>query len=406
LIVTQRSSVIVSGARTPIGRMLGMLAPLSAAQLGGTAIAAAVARAGVPVDAVEQVVLGQVLQAGAGQAPARQAAVAAGLPMDVPAITINKVCLSGLTAIALADQLIRAGEFDIVVAGGMESMTNVPHLLPGLRRGHKYGSVEVTDALFHDGLTDTFDHLAMGASTEKHNARFGITRADSDAYAARSHQLAAKAVAQGVFDSQLTPVKVSGRYGDTALANTATVTADEGIRPETTVESLAELPAAFAADGTITAGSSSQISDGAAAVVVAERATAQRLGLPVLASIGAYASVAGPDNSLHAQPANAIERALAKAGMSITELDVVEINEAFAAVVIASARQLGLSLESTDGPLNPHGGAIALGHPVGASGARLVLHIATQISSGAAHSGVAALCGGGGQGDALILRAA
>ncbi len=399
--VAQRSSVIVAGARTPFGRMLGALASLSAAQLGGVAIAAAVARAQVPVDAVEQVVLGQVLQAGAGQAPARQAAVAAGLPMSVPAITINKVCLSGLTAIALADQLVRAGEFDIVVAGGMESMTNVPHLLPGLRKGHKYGSVEVADALFHDGLTDTFDHLTMGASTEKHNARLGITRADSDAYAARSHQLAAKALAEGVFDSEITPVEVLGRRGDTV-----TVTVDEGIRPDTTAESLAELPAAFATDGTITAGSSSQISDGAVAVVVAERAAALRLGLPVLAGIEAYASVAGPDNSLHAQPANAIERAMAKAGMSVTELDMVEINEAFAAVAIASARQLGLPLEAPAGPLNPHGGAIALGHPVGASGARLVLHIATQIASGAARSGVAALCGGGGQGDALILRAA
>ncbi len=404
--MTARSSVIVAGARTPIGCMLGALSASTAPQLGAAAIETAVARAGLPVAAIEQVVLGQVLQAGTGQAPARQAAVAAGLPMSVPAITINKVCLSGLTAIALADQLIRAGEFDIVVAGGMESMSNVPHLLPGLRRGHKYGSVDVADALFHDGLTDTFDHLAMGASTEKHNARFGTTRADSDAYAARSHRLAAAATAAGVFDSEITPVTVPGRRGAKSPDDTVIVAADEGIRPETTAESLAELPPAFVVDGTITAGSSSQISDGAAAVIVAERATADRLSLPVLAGIEAYASVAGPDNSLHAQPANAIERALAKAGISVAELDLVEINEAFAAVVIASARQLGLSTESADSPLNRHGGAIALGHPVGASGARLVLHVAAQIATGAGRAGAAALCGGGGQGDALILRGA
>ncbi|MGH3544707.1 MAG: acetyl-CoA C-acyltransferase, partial [Mycobacteriales bacterium] len=256
-----RSSVIVSGARTPIGRMLGQLAPLSAARLGAAAMMAALARAGVSPEAVEQVIVGQVLQAGAGQAPARQAAVAAGLPMSVPAITINKVCLSGLTAIALADQLIRAGEFDIVVAGGMESMTNVPHLLPGLRAGRKYGSVEVFDALFHDGLTDSFDQLAMGASTEKHNPRFGITRADSDAFAARSHRLAAAATADGVFDAELTPVTVTGRRGETRANGTVTVSTDEGIRPDTTTESLAALPAAFALGGSITAGSSSQISD-------------------------------------------------------------------------------------------------------------------------------------------------
>ncbi len=398
-----RSSVIVSGARTPIGRMLGSLADHTAVQLGAAAIAAAVARVGLDPAMVGQVVLGQVLQAGAGQAPARQAAVIAGLPMTVPAITINKVCLSGLTAIAHADQLIRAGEFDVVVAGGMESMTNAPHLLPGVRRGHKFGGLHVSDALLHDGLTDTFDHLAMGASTEKHNARFGIGRAEQDEYAAASHRRAAAAAAAGVFDTEITPVEAVGRGGAGVAGTPATtVTSDEGVRPDTTVESLARLPAAFAADGTITAGSSSQISDGAAAVVVAERAIAQRLGLPVLAAIASYASVAGPDNSLHVQPANAIEAAVSKAGVRVVELDVLEVNEAFAAVVVASARQLGLS--PSDSRLNPHGGAIALGHPVGASGARLVLHVALQIANGSARLGVAALCGGGGQGDALVLR--
>ncbi|PZS07926.1 MAG: acetyl-CoA C-acyltransferase [Acidimicrobiales bacterium] len=379
--------------------MLGTLADHTAVQLGAAAIAAAVARAGIDPAIVGQVVLGQVLQAGAGQAPARQAAVAAGLPMAVPAITINKVCLSGLTAIAHADQLIRAGEFDVVVAGGMESMTNAPHLLPEVRRGHKFGGLHISDALLHDGLTDTFDHLAMGASTEKHNARFGVGRAEQDEYAAASHSRAASAVAAGVFDAEIIPVEAVSRSG---MGAAGTVTVDEGVRPETSVESLARLPAAFATDGTITAGSSSQISDGAAAVIVAERATARRLGLPVLAAIIGYASVAGPDNSLHAQPANAIEAAVSKAGVGLAELDVIEINEAFAAVVVASARQLRLS--PSDPRLNPHGGAIALGHPVGASGARLVLHVALHIANGSARLGVAALCGGGGQGDALILR--
>jgi acetyl-CoA C-acetyltransferase len=395
--MADRESVIVAGARTPIGRMLGSLATFTAPQLGGIAIREAVSRAGIEPSIVEQVVMGQVLQAGAGQAPARQAAVSGGLPMGVPAITVNKVCLSGLTAVALADQLIRAGEFDVVVAAGAESMTNAPHLVPGLRRGHKFGDIILSDALFHDGLTDTFDHVSMGASTERHNGRLGITRSEQDVFAARSHQLAAAAAAAGVFADEIVPV---------STGEGAVFSSDEGVRPSTTVESLARLRPAFAADGTITAGSSSQISDGAAAMVVAERGAAARLGLPVLAAIDAYGSVAGPDNSLHAQPANAIERALSKSKLNLSDLDMIEINEAFAAVVIHSARQLGLTDSDMERKLNPHGGAIALGHPVGASGARLVLHIAERIAAGEVGSGVAALCGGGGQGDALILRAA
>jgi acetyl-CoA C-acetyltransferase len=382
-----------------MGRLLGSLRDLSAADLGGVAIKGALARAGVSPDAVQYVIMGQVLQAGAGQIPSRQAAVKAGIPMSVPSITINKVCLSGLDAIALADQLIRAGEFEIVVAGGMESMTNAPHLLPKSRAGYKYGAIEVLDAMAHDGLTDAFDHIAMGESTEHHNATHAVSRADQDAFAARSHQLAAKAAANGVFDGEITPVVIPQRKGDPIL-----FAVDEGVRPETTVETLAKLRPAFSADGTITAGSSSQISDGACAVVVMSKAKAEELGLEWLAEIGAHGNVAGPDNSLHLQPSNAIRDALRKEGKSVADLDLFEINEAFAAVAVASVRDLGLSPEEVEAKVNVDGGAIALGHPIGCSGARLALHLALELRRRGGGLGVAALCGGGGQGDALILR--
>jgi acetyl-CoA C-acetyltransferase len=388
-------SVIVAGARTPIGRLLGSLKDFSAAQLGGVAIKAALERAGVAPQQVQYTIMGQVLTAGAGQIPARQAAVAAGIPMDVPALTINKVCLSGLDAIALADQLIRAGEFDIVVAGGQESMTQAPHLLPKSRSGYKYGDVTMLDHMAHDGLFCAFDQVAMGASTEKHNARYGVTRAEQDAFAARSHQLAAAAIEKGVFAEEITPVTIPQRKGDPIVFDT-----DEGVRANTTVEELAKLRAAFAADGTITAGTSSQISDGAAAVVVMSKEKASELGLSWLAEIGAHGVVAGPDASLHEQPSNAIKAALAKAGLSTSDLDLVEINEAFAAVGVVSTKQLGISEDI----VNVNGGAIALGHPIGASGARLAVHLAYELRRRGGGLGAAALCGGGGQGDALLLR--
>jgi acetyl-CoA C-acetyltransferase len=387
-------SVIVSGARTPIGRLLGSLAGFGAVDLGAAAIRAALERAGIGGDRVDYVIMGQVLQAGQGQIPSRQAAVKAGVPMHVPSLTINKVCLSGLDAIALADQLISAGEFDVVVAGGMESMTNAPHLLPKSRHGYKYGSIEVLDATAHDGLTDAFDGDSMGASTERHNARLGIGRAEQDAFAARSHQRAAAAIKDGRFDAEIVPVAVPQRKGEPRL-----FTEDEGVRPETTADSLARLRPAFDADGTITAGSSSQISDGACAVVVMSRAKAAELGCEVLAEIGAHGNVAGPDNSLQSQPSNAIRHALRKAGADVADLDLIEINEAFASVAVQSVRDLGVSEDI----VNVDGGAIALGHPIGASGARIALHLVHELRRRGGGLGAAALCGGGGQGDALLL---
>ncbi|MDI5962706.1 acetyl-CoA C-acetyltransferase [Streptomyces sp. SL13] len=387
--------MIVAGARTPMGRLLGSLRSFSGAELGGFAIKAALERAGVGAGQVEYVIMGQVLQAGAGQIPARQAAVNAGIPMNVPALTVNKVCLSGLDAIALADQLIRAGEFDIVVAGGQESMTNAPHLLPKSREGFKYGAIEMLDAMAHDGLTDAFENIAMGESTEKHNARLGIGRAPQDEVAALSHQRAAAAQKNGVFDAEITAVTVPQRKGDPVV-----VTQDEGIRAGTTTESLGKLRPAFSKDGTITAGTSSQISDGAAAVVVMSKERAEALGLEWIAEIGAHGNVAGPDNSLHSQPSNAINHALSKAGLSVDDLDLVEINEAFAAVAVQSMKDLGISSEK----VNVNGGAIALGHPIGMSGARIVLHLALELQRRGGGTGAAALCGGGGQGDALIIR--
>ena len=388
-------SVIVGGARTPMGKLLGGLRDFSGTDLGAVAVRAALERAGITGDQVDYVVLGQVLQAGAGQMPARQAAVKAGIPMSVPSLLVNKVCLSGLDAIALADQLIGAGEFEVVVAGGMESMTNAPHLLPGLRKGHKYGAVEMLDSMAYDGLVDAFDHIPMGESTDRYSERLGITRAEQDEFAARSHQRAAAAQKNGVFDEEIVPVQVPQRRGDPVE-----IREDEGIRADTTVEVLAKLKPAFGADGTITAGSSSPISDGACAVVVMSRAAAERHGATVLAEIGAYGTVAGPDNSLHSQPSNAIRTALGKAGLDVSALDLVEINEAFAAVGIQSMRDLGIGPEI----VNVNGGAIALGHPIGMSGARLALHLALELRRRGGGLGAAALCGGGGQGDALLLK--
>ena len=388
-------SVIVAGARTPMGRLLGSLKDLSGADLGGIAIKGALRRAGVAPEQVQYVIMGQVLTAGAGQIPARQAATKAGIPMDVPALTVNKVCLSGVYAIALADQLIRAGEFDVVVAGGQESMTRAPHLLPGLREGVKYGNATMLDHLAYDGLHDAFTDQAMGLLTEQRNETDRVSREEQDAFAARSHQLAAAAWKNGVFDDEVEPVLIPQRRGEPVEFRH-----DEGIRADTTAQGLAKLKPAFRAGGTITAGSASQISDGAAAVVVMRRSRAQELGLTWLAEIGAHGVVAGPDSTLQSQPARAITRACEKEGITPAELDLVEINEAFAAVGIVSARELGIDLDR----VNVNGGAIALGHPIGMSGARITLHLALELRRRGGGVGAAALCGGGGQGDALIVR--
>lgn len=387
------SSVIVSGARTPMGRLLGNLKHLPATALGGHAIAAALARAGVDPARVQYVIMGQVLQAGCGQIPARQAAVAAGIPMSTPALTVNKVCLSGLDAIALADQLIRAGEFDIVVAGGMESMTNAPHLLTDQRQGRKFGDVLVRDHAAFDGLMDPWAGLSMGESTEASGVRLGISRQQQDEFAALSHRRAAAAQREGRFAEEITVVPAGGREA-------GTVDGDEGVRPGATAESLAALRPAFTPDGTITAATSSPISDGAAAVVVMSRARAEELGLTWIAEIVAHGNVAGPDSSLQSQPANAIKHALHKAGLTAEDLDLVEINEAFAQVVIQSARELKVD----EAIVNVNGGAIALGHPIGMSGARLILTLALELRRRGGGVGAAGLCGGGGQGDALIIK--
>ena len=389
-----RQPVIVGAARTPVGRLLGSLASKSASDLGGVAIAAALDRAGLGAQSVQYVIMGQVLQAGAGQITARQAAVAGGISMSVPAVTVNKVCLSGLDAIALASQLIRLGEYDVIVAGGMESMTRAPHLLPNSRAGYKYGPVEIQDSMALDGLTDAFDHLSMGESTENSGRKLGITREQQDELAAMSHQRAAAAAKNGLFAAEIAGVPVAAR------GEQLTVTQDDGIRPGTTVETLARLKPAFTKDGTITAGTASQISDGAAAVVVMSAQAAERAGLRALAEIGAHGNVAGPDNSLHSQPSNAIRQALAKAGLTPQDLDLIEINEAFAAVAIQSMRDLGIGPDM----VNVNGGAIALGHPIGASGARIALHLVHELGRRGGGTGAAALCGGGGQGSALLLR--
>ena len=389
-------SVIVAGARTPMGRMSGSLKGFSGSDLGGFAIKGALEKAGVKGEDVDYVIMGQVLTAGEGQIPARQAAVKAGIPMSVPALTVNKVCLSGIDAIALADQLIRAGEFDIVVAGGQESMTNAPHLLPKSRDGFKYGDVALKDSMAYDGLHDILTDQAMGSLTESCNqATDQFTREEQDEFAAKSHQNAAKAWEDGKFDDEVVAVEIPQRKGDPVVFKN-----DEGVRGDTTTESLGKLRPAFDKSGTITAGSASQISDGACAVVVMSKAKAEELGLDYLAEIGAHGVVAGPDSTLQAQPANAIELACAKEGISASDLDVVEINEAFAAVGLASAKQLGLDADK----VNPNGGAIAMGHPLGMSGARVVLTLAHELKRRGGGVGAAALCGGGGQGDALIVR--
>jgi acetyl-CoA C-acetyltransferase len=389
-------SVIVSGARTPIGRLLGGLKDQSAAQLGGVAIRAALEKSGVRPEQVDYVIMGQVIQAGSGQITARQAAVLGGIPMTVPAITINKVCLSGINAIAMADQLIRAGEHEVIVAGGMESMTQSPHLLPKSREGFKYGDTALVDSMAYDALYDQFTDQPMGGLTESCNsAGANLTRDEQDAFAARSHQRAAAAWKNGLFDDEVVPVEIPQRRGDPVV-----VGADEGIRSDTTAESLGRLRPAFARDGTITAGSASQISDGGCAVVVMSKAKAEALGLEWLAEIGASGQVAGPDSTLQLQPAAAIEAAARKQGISVGEIDLFELNEAFAAVGIESARALGISEDI----VNVNGGAIALGHPVGMSGARIVLHLALELRRRGGGVGAAALCGGGGQGDALIVQ--
>ena len=389
------TSVIVAGARTPIGRLQGSLAGFSGADLGAIAIDAALGKAGVAPDQVQYVIMGQVLTAGAGQMPARQAAAKAGIPMSTPSLNINKVCLSGVESIILADQFIRSGAFDVIVAGGMESMSQAPHLLPGSRGGFKYGDVTLVDHMALDGLHDAFTDQPMGLLTEAGNDRDVIAREDQDAFAARSHQLAAKAWDNGIFDDEVVPVEIPARRGESTWLHR-----DEGIRPDTTADTLARLRGAFRDDGTVTAGNASTINDGAAAVVVMSRERAEAEGLTWLAEIGEHGMVAGPDSGLQFQPSGAIVKACDAAGIAPAELDLIEINEAFAAVGIASTRELGVDPDR----VNVNGGAIALGHPIGMSGARITLHLALELQRRGGGTGAVALCGGGGQGDALILR--
>ena len=393
------TSVIVAGARTPVGKLMGSLKDFSGSDLGAVAIAGALDKAQVPASAVEYVIMGQVLTAGAGQMPARQAAVAAGIGWDVASLTINKMCLSGIDAIALADQLIRAREFDVVVAGGQESMTQAPHLLMNSRSGYKYGDVTALDHMAYDGLHDVFTDQPMGALTEQRNDTDRFTRAQQDEFAASSHQKAARAWKDGVFADEVVSVKIPQRKGDPVE-----FTEDEGVRADTTAESLSGLRPAFRKDGTITAGSASQISDGACAVVVMNKAKAEEMGVAWLCEIGAHGVVAGPDSTLQSQPANAIKKAIAKEGISVDDLDVIEINEAFAAVALASTRELGLDEATVEAKVNTNGGAIAIGHPIGMSGARITLHAALELARKGSGYAVAALCGAGGQGDALVLR--
>lgn len=392
--MAENDIVIVAAARTPQGRLKGQLAAFTAPQLGSFAIRGALEQASVDPEDVDAVIVGQVLAAGSGQNAARQAAIGAGIGWDVPAHSVNKVCLSGLTAVIDAARMIRMGDAEVVVAAGMESMTRAPHLLMGSRDGWAYGTVEVLDHMAYDGLTDAYDRESMGASTERHNARYELTREAQDTVAALSHQRAAAAQTAGVFDAEIVAIEVPQRRGEPVQ-----VTRDEGVRPESTVETLAGLRAAFAEGGSITAGNSSPISDGASAVVVTTRGTAESKGWPVLVTVGASGQTAGPDNSLQAQPARAIEQACAKQGISPADLDLVEINEAFGAVVARSQTELGLDSEI----VNIHGGGIAIGHPIGASGNRLVVHVAHELARRGEGTAVVALCGGGGQGEALIL---
>jgi len=386
--------VILSAARTPQGRLNGQLASFTAVELGAHAIKAAIAASGVDAGRVDAVIMGQVLQAGAGQNPARQSAIGAGIGWNVPTVTINKVCLSGLTAVIDAARLIRSGDATVVVAGGQESMTRAPHLLPGSRQGWTYGAIQALDVAAHDGLTDAFDGQSMGLSTETRNLALGIDRTSQDNVAAQSHQRAALAAKNGVFDDEIAPISVKQRKGDPLV-----VAADEGVRPNTSIETLAGLKAAFVTDGTITAGNSSPLSDGASALVLASRQFAEDNGLEYLAVVGKPGQVAGPDNSLHSQPSHALQSALDRAGWTTADLDFIEINEAFGSVAVQSLKDLDYPLEQC----NIHGGAIALGHPIGASGARLALHAAHELKRRGSGKAAVSLCGGGGQGEALLL---
>lgn len=386
--------VILAGARTPQGRLNGQLASFTAVELGAHAIRSALAASGVEAGQVDAVIMGQVLQAGAGQNPARQSAIGAGIGWNVPSVTINKVCLSGLTAVIDAARMIRSGDATVVVAGGQESMTRSPHLLPGSRQGWTYGAIQALDVAAHDGLTDAFDGQSMGLSTETKNLTLGIDRTSQDNVAAHSHQRAALAAKNGVFDDEIAPISVKQRKGDPIVVST-----DEGIRPNTSIESLAGLRAAFVSDGTITAGNSSPLSDGASALVLASREFAEDNGLEYLAVVGKPGQVAGPDNSLHSQPSHAIMNALQRAEWSTADLDFIEINEAFGSVAVQSLKDLDYPLEKC----NIHGGAIALGHPIGASGARLALHAAHELKRRGSGKAAVSLCGGGGQGEALLL---
>ncbi|MCC6225353.1 MAG: acetyl-CoA C-acetyltransferase [Microthrixaceae bacterium] len=388
-------SVILSGARTPIGKLSGSLAGFSGAQLGSLAIRAALERAGLGGDQVDYVFMGQVLLAGAGQMTARQASNGAGVPLSVPSTTINKVCLSGINSIMMADLLINSGQADIVVAGGQESMTQAPYLLPDARAGMRMGDKKVIDAMMYDGLFCAIDQLAMGGATEKYAASAGLGREEQDLLSAKSHERAARAQKDGLFDNEIVPVEIPQRKGDPLLFTT-----DEGVRGETTLESLAALRPAFDKAGNITAGNASQISDGGAAVIVASKAKAEELGITPIGEIVANGQVAGPDPSLLTQPANAIKQALGRAGLSVGDIDLFELNEAFAAVGVASMKDLGI----TDDIVNVNGGAIALGHPIGMSGTRIVLTLLNELARRGGGTGAAALCGGGGQGDALIVK--
>jgi acetyl-CoA C-acetyltransferase len=388
-------SVIVSTARTPIGKVAGGLTGFTAMDLGGFAIKAALERAGIGGDQVDYVIMGQVLQGGQGQITARQAAVKGGIPMTVPAMTLNKVCLSGINALYSADQMIAAGDADVVVAGGMESMTKAPYLLPGARAGYRMGNAELIDSMIHDGLWCAFDAVHMGSGTEKYAAQYSVSRQAQDELAAASHERAASAIKDGRFADEITPVSVPQRKGDPIMVDN-----DEGVRPGTTAESLGALRPAFSKDGTITAGNASQISDGGAAMVVMSKAAAERLGCTPIAELVGYGMVSGPDPSLMLQPANAIKQALSKAGKQLSDIDLFEINEAFAAVGIASMADLGIS----DEVVNVNGGAIALGHPIGMSGARIVMTLINELRRRGGGLGAAALCGGGGQGDAALIQ--
>ena len=392
---TPEDVVIVAAARTPQGRLKGQLASLNAVQLGSIAAGAAIDRSGLSADVIDSVIFGQVLQAGAGQNPARQTSLAAGVPISVPAATVNKVCLSGLLAIIDAARMIRAGDAEVMLAGGQESMTNAPHILPGSRAGYTYGDVKLLDTMARDGLEDAFEvGTSMGVLTERDVKKLGITRLEQDTISANSHQRAAKAWAENVFEDEIAAVQVPQRKGDPILVNQ-----DEGVRGETTVEVLGGLRPAFDKEGTITAGNSSPISDGAAAVVLTTRKRAEEDGLTILATVGMAGPVAGPDTSLPSQPSRSIARALERAGWDVSDLDFIEINEAFAAVAEQSNKELGVDPEI----VNIHGGAIALGHPIGASGARLVVHAAHELHRRGSGRAAVALCGGGGQGESLLL---